>query len=144
MVHIDTYRSAIRDSIALTNDNKQLRERIAELEAENAAMLKQWNDLDQRAEKNHREWSRRIVELEAEYDVIQAEVDEVKKNAETTAEFKKLNSRAKRLDEQLRQFNAGRIGDNAGFDDWRLLTDAAQAQKQGACVVRASPNSGSE
>lgn len=44
---------------------RPMQDRIAELEAENAALLRQWNELDLRNEQKHREWSEKQAALEA-------------------------------------------------------------------------------
>ena len=41
---------------------------IERLKADNAAMVKQWNDLDCRNEKRHREWNAQFVEARKEID----------------------------------------------------------------------------
>ena len=44
---------------------------------ENAALLKQWNDLDQRTEKRHREWNAEVERLQAIVDKLPTTADGV-------------------------------------------------------------------
>ena len=44
--------------------------RIADLESENAALLKQWNDQDQRNEKRHRGWDAEVIRLRAALEMV--------------------------------------------------------------------------
>ena len=56
--------------VALRNEVQQLRE-------DNAAMLKQWNDLDQRTEKQHREWVSKMLELQKQNQKLKLAADAI-------------------------------------------------------------------
>ena len=48
-------------------------EQISKKDAEIAALLKQWNDLDRRNEVRHREWNTKLTEKDAEIERLQAD-----------------------------------------------------------------------
>ena len=65
--------------IVILDELMHLRERcitaesaLATVKQENAALLKQWNDLDVRNEKRHREWSEQLATVEREREEIRA------------------------------------------------------------------------
>ena len=48
--------------------------KIKELYSENAALRKQWNDLDQRNEKRHRAWSKENDQLKEQLETAREEL----------------------------------------------------------------------
>lgn len=61
------YAASVRE---LTQERDELSKTLAEAKAENIALVKQWNDLDQRNEANHREWSAKLAEAERARDKL--------------------------------------------------------------------------
>lgn len=61
-------------------DNKDQGKQIAELQAENEALLRQWNELDQRNEKRHREWTEQLTAAAERAERAQAERDQLKRD----------------------------------------------------------------
>ena len=49
-------------------------EQISKKDAEIAALLKQWNDLDRRNEVRHREWNTKLTEKDAEIERLRKEL----------------------------------------------------------------------
>lgn len=48
----------------LAYQRDKLQAEVQQLREDNAALVKQWNDLDQRTERQHREWTAKMLELQ--------------------------------------------------------------------------------
>ena len=68
-------------------------EQISKKDAEIAALLKQWNDLDQRNEVRHREWNTKLTEKDAEIERLQADNERLRVAAVLRSIFHKTDRR---------------------------------------------------
>lgn len=72
------------------NDKERIAElerQLAEAKAENAALTKQWNDLDLRTENRHREWSAAEASPSPERDKLKAACEPVVAEAKQRVDY---------------------------------------------------------
>ena len=64
---------------------ESLAEMCEEKDQQNAALLKQWNDLDLRTEARHREWNEQLLEARAEIVTLKKQRASLRRSLEATA-----------------------------------------------------------